>query len=671
MKGYLKYIGLIDKRQKLHFVEFNTGVNVITGKSSTGKSAMIEIFDYCFGNSDYTVPEGVITDNADLYFIVLSVRDYFLVLGRTPKNKKAFLKYESSVPRLDEINTDYFDDLYFLPMADFRVALGRYFGIDIDDTDLDLSDRNFRKNNAKAPRPSVRNFTSYLLQHQNLIANKHSLFYRFDEKEKREQTIDQFKIFSGFVSQDYFIKKQQLSELNRELKALENRKQAIEEIGKEKESKISEYLREYHILTGNKLVEENAESILSDPSNMLNKIQAKKVITDYDSSELQIELDDIEKRQALKLAQKREKEFKLREIDTNIQYAERHKENISAVSTIDEAQIHISECPFCKQKNERLFDEANQLEEAINWLNNELTKTPLLLDSFVIEKNKIEVEINYIDGDLRNITAELRKLRKSVEDLKQNRSIEEQAQKVKLRIENILEDKLSDHENNYEHLIDEKRKKIDEIEADIKENYNPEAKLNAAEKYINKAMNEIGRNFDFEQSYRPINLKFSLSSFELWHQKDNNTKVYLRSMGSGANWLYCHISLFTAIHKYFCSIGEQSLIPPILFLDQPSQVYFPASIDNNKEKFDAKELKEKEGKIEKLDEDLSSVSNLFKQLVLFCKTTSKETGITPQIIITDHADNLELDVDGIDFESLVNGRRWREHGFIVFDEVTP
>ncbi len=284
----------------------------------------------------------------------------------------------------------------------------------------------------------------------------------------------------------------------------------------------------------------------------------------------------------------------------------------------------------------------------------------------MIEKNKIEVEINYIDGDLRNITAELRKLRKSVEDLKQNRSIEEQAQKVKFRIENILEDKLYDHENNSEHLIDEKRKKIDEIEADIKENYNPEAKLNAAEKYINKAMNEIGRNLDFEQSYQPINLNFSLSSFELWHQKDSNTKVYLRSMGSGANWLYSHISLFTAIHKYFCSIGDQSLIPPILFLDQPSQVYFPASIDN-KDIFDAKDLKEKEGKIEKLDEDLESVSNLFGQLVIFCNNTYEETGITPQIIITDHADNLDLGIDGIDFESLVKGRRWRDHGFMVFD----
>ena len=71
-----------------------------------------------------------------------------------------------------------------------------------------------------------------------------------------------------------------------------------------------------------------------------------------------------------------------------------------------------------------------------------------------------------------------------------------------------------------------------------------------------------------------------------------------------------------------------------------------------------------------MDEDLSSVSNLFSQLIIFCKTTSEETGMTPQIIITDHADNLELDVEGIDFESLVNGRRWREHGFIVFNEVT-
>ena len=57
-----------------------------------------------------------------------------------------------------------------------------------------------------------------------------------------------------------------------------------------------------------------------------------------------------------------------------------------------------------------------------------------------------------------------------------------------------------------------------------------------------------------------------------------------------------------------------------------------------------------------------AVTNLFNQLVSFCKTTLKETGIEPQIIITDHADKLEL--DSVDFEDLVNGRRWRTKGFI-------
>jgi len=133
-------------------------------------------------------------------------------------------------------------------------------------------------------------------------------------------------------------------------------------------------------------------------------------------------------------------------------------------------------------------------------------------------------------------------------------------------------------------------------------------------------------------------------------------------MGSGANWLYSHLTLFMALHKYFCSLGNQALTPQILFLDQPSQVYFPPSIRDTDERFDAEKLKEKEGKQEKTDEDLIAVENLFNQMVQFCSDTLKETGIEPQIIITDHADNLKL--DNVEFESLVNNRRWRGRGFI-------
>jgi hypothetical protein len=121
-----------------------------------------------------------------------------------------------------------------------------------------------------------------------------------------------------------------------------------------------------------------------------------------------------------------------------------------------------------------------------------------------------------------------------------------------------------------------------------------------------------------------------------------------------------------ALHKYFCSLGDHALIPPILFLDQPSQVYFPTAIKDVAENFDAKKLKEKEGLQENTDEDLTSVENMFNQIVKYCSDTLKETGIEPQIIITDHADNLKL--ENVEFESLVNNRRWRKHGFIVLKE---
>ena len=43
-----------------------------------------------------------------------------------------------------------------------------------------------------------------MLQHQNLVANKHAIFYRFDQKEKRDQAINHFKILMGLVNEEYF-----------------------------------------------------------------------------------------------------------------------------------------------------------------------------------------------------------------------------------------------------------------------------------------------------------------------------------------------------------------------------------------------------------------------------------------------------------------------------------
>ena len=140
-------------------------------------------------------------------------------------------------------------------------------------------------------------------------------------------------------------------------------------------------------------------------------------------------------------------------------------------------------------------------------------------------------------------------------------------------------------------------------------------------------------------------------------------------MGSGANWLYSHVCLFLGIQKYFCSLGNKCLVPSILFLDQPSQVYFPTIVDNNKDGFDPHKLKEMEGDLKNTDDDLKAVTNLFDQILKFINDTYKEIEIAPQVIISDHADNLELKQGT--FENYVR-RRWRKNtdGLIDLSKLT-
>ena len=185
--------GIIDKYDNCHHIDLHEGLNIITGRSSTGKSAIIELFDYCTGNSDNTIPSGVITDNAYMYFVVIYVNDTQLVLARGQKERttQLFFKIETEKFDIAKINREYFRDEYFLQIKTFREELSHFCGINISDTDE--SEDIVKYKGVKRGRPSFRNMVSFMLQHQNLIANKHSLFYRFDEKEKRERVIDEFR----------------------------------------------------------------------------------------------------------------------------------------------------------------------------------------------------------------------------------------------------------------------------------------------------------------------------------------------------------------------------------------------------------------------------------------------------------------------------------------------
>jgi hypothetical protein len=61
------------------------GLNVITGRSSTGKSALSEIIEYCMGRSTFNVPEGVIRDKVAWFAVIYQFpQEQVLVAKPTP-----------------------------------------------------------------------------------------------------------------------------------------------------------------------------------------------------------------------------------------------------------------------------------------------------------------------------------------------------------------------------------------------------------------------------------------------------------------------------------------------------------------------------------------------------------------------------------------------------------
>lgn len=179
--------------------------------------------------------------------------------------------------------------------------------------------------------------------------------------------------------------------------------------------------------------------------------------------------------------------------------------------------------------------------------------------------------------------------------------------------------------------IEKLKEKISILEEKIR-GFDVNKKMIKAEAFLSDNMNHLSQTLDFEEEYRPINLNFGLTdgSFDIYQHQKNNEIVHLYEMGSGANWVSCHIALFLSFLHYFAG-QENSPMLLTMFFDQPSQVYFPQGDDKNDVITQA---------------DLKAVNKMYTTIFDEMKLIEKETGILPQIIIVDHVDGNNLECKG-------------------------
>lgn len=666
MKTLIHEIGVIDKQGSKHPVNFKRGLNVVTGKSSTGKSALIEIFDYCFGSGENTIPKGVITTTAAIYYVVLAVNEQDIVIARDPDiAKKAFFRRVESYSS-DHIVRDFFNSSYFRPLDEFKKHLREFF-LDIDDVDESLAARANRRFNAKAATPSIRSFSSFMLQHQNLVANKHALFYRFDEKEKRDQAIDHTKIFLGLVDQKFFLLSQEKERLTAEIKHLERQKDTNKRTSVSYEQKVGPVLSQLYALMGFKNEPLSLENVLRHPQDARDQLDSLIVPEKIDHNS-----DAITQRYSqLKLARNQET-LELRKlhrqaasITNHIQEEERFVDNVKKFSSPKHVHISASVCPFCRSEKDTLRESAEKLQRAIIKVSGNVAQARPMKAKFESSLVDVQRRIEIVGRALTELNHQITEVERADKQLSEQKSLYESILMQKAKLFMLLDTLDMADDAELEMQIKEIEKKLKDINLDLKK-YEVQKGLESASDKVNDYMAEIGNHFEFEASYKPINLKFSFETFDLYHLTPESEKIYLRSMGSGANWLYCHVTLFLALHKYFAELGDKCAIPSILFLDQPTQVYFPNFNRDSSETFEEQKIQEAEQRTQKerlVDEDIKAVENLFSQLSIYCKELELNNGFSPQIIVTDHADNLTLS-NGVNFESLVNGNRWRVRGLI-------
>ncbi len=86
-----------------------------------------------------------------------------------------------------------------------------------------------------------------------------------------------------------------------------------------------------------------------------------------------------------------------------------------------------------------------------------------------------------------------------------------------------------------------------------------------------------------------------------------------------------HTRLFLSLLHYLAKQSD-SVVPSFLFLDQPSQVYFPSKF----------------GESETKDNDIKQVEKVYSAILDELNEIQQSAGYLPQVIVTDHADNLDL-----------------------------
>lgn len=301
-------------------------------------------------------------------------------------------------------------------------------------------------------------------------------------------------------------------------------------------------------------------------------------------------------------------------------------------------------CPLCGNSCDDIKSTDKNILNASSWLEDELSITSKYTADFSEEIRKLSSIRDEIVRNIKLTWGRIKDIERNYINSKELLSKKEQVEYAKVKIQLYVEMVNDGVFKNVDLDAEELQGEILKLESQIA-GFDLDTKMQKAQAFISENMNRLALTLDFEDEYKPINLNFGLTNetFDIYHYQNHRDKIYLFEMGSGANWVSCHIALFLSLLRYFCKSPKAPMLTT-MFFDQPSQVYFPQP--------------EK-----KTSADIAAVEKMYKTIFDEINSIGKDCGILPQIIIVDHVSGSEL-THKKEFLSYVR-RDWRDGRHLI------
>jgi hypothetical protein len=604
-------------------LEFNIGkTNIISGKSRTGKTALIDIIDYCLGRKSFNVKGKEIRASVSWFAITIQFKNHQVFIARRNPillNKKTtqdifFLKSDSiEIPLFNELKEN-----------DNTVALNYYLSNILKMSDnLHVADKNTRD----SVEATFKHTKYYCFQPQNIIAQPKHLFFKQDEPFIPQTIKDTLPFILGAIREDELeiiekirLKKRELNKLLREKKD----EKAIYSQSMRKLKSIIEEAQNSELISQNFNYETDKEAI-SQLKEILNNHQN---ITSPISFENELLQKLIEKRMELK----KELYSIQNEINAIQDFSKNSNEYVSEGNKQYDRLLSIG--LYQKPEEHKFWNsiigkEVNSITPTIELLNQSLIELENSLQYTEKEKpkiNKLLIELegkkNDIESEIKDKNISINNLYKQNEELKRLKDISSKKSYVLGKISLFLDSlNLIKEDSSLNIKIEQLIIDIEDLDSQISKE-EKENKLNAILNKINILMTSWNKKLEWE--YTDYNLRFDVNKLTVFADSIDGKSEALNEMGSGENWLACHLIVYLALHKHF--IDTKRPVPNFIIFDQPTQVHYPTGTTN----FDNKKSDD-----EKADE------KMFEFLFEIVKLVSPDL----QIIVTDHAnftDNKEF-----------------------------